>query len=206
MRHWFLLTCGVLSGCSTLSSSLMLSDMLDVAPKTNQELRHPEWGKVQTSTVPVQRYVAKPAAKSLPAQQDSSLEMYLNRHQIPYERLNGDHVMLRLKEQINFQTGSATLAPQSKDWIRSLSHYLAGRPDVDVVIDGHADSTGKNTFNDRLSEQRARAVEKQVLAADLPRERVFSRGFGEYVPRCSNKTQTGKACNRRVELMLIVEK
>ncbi len=112
--------------------------------------------------------------------------------------------MVRLKDQVHFQTGSAQLSLQSIDWLRSLGHYLAGRTDVDVVIDGHADSTGTVSFNDTLSEKRAREVEKQLLATSIPRQRVFSRGFGEHVPQCSNATSRGKACNRRVELMLIV--
>ncbi|MGU3845217.1 OmpA family protein, partial [Vibrio diabolicus] len=44
-----------------------------------------------------------------------------------------------------------------------------------------------------------------LLAKSIPRQRVFSRGFGEYVPQCSNSTASGKACNRRVELTLIVD-
>ena len=48
---------------------------------------------------------------------------------------------------------------------------------MDVVIDGHADSTGAASFNDTLSEKRAREVEKQLLATSIPRQRVFSRVF-----------------------------
>ncbi len=139
------------------------------------------------------------------SQNVTSLEMFLSRHNIPHETLSGGHLMIRLKEQVHFQTGSARLSAQSQDWIRNIGHYLAGRTDVDVVIDGHADSTGAESFNDTLSEKRAREVEKQLLATSIPRQRVFSRGFGEYVPKCSNATASGKACNRRVELTLIVD-
>ncbi len=174
-------------------------NILDTAPRTNSELRHPEWGYAPTS------YVAAPRSMGKKSQGVMSLEMFLNRHQIAHETISGEHLMVRLKEQVHFQTGSARLSSQSQDWIRSLGHYLSGRTDIDVVIDGHADSTGAASFNDSLSEKRAREVEKQLLATSLPRQRVFSRGFGEYVPQCSNATSSGKACNRRVELMLIVD-
>ncbi len=181
-------------------------NILDTAPRTNSELRHPEWGYTPTSYVSAPRQATQ-ATSSMgkKSQGVMSLEMFLNRHQIAHETISGEHLMIRLKEQVHFQTGSAKLSSQSQDWIRNLGHYLSGRADVDVVIDGHADSTGAASFNDSLSEKRAREVEKQLLATSLPRQRVFSRGFGEYVPQCSNATSTGKACNRRVELMLIVD-
>ncbi|NMU46979.1 OmpA family protein, partial [Vibrio parahaemolyticus] len=103
------------------------------------------------------------------SQNVTSLEMFLSRHNIPHETLSGGHLMIRLKEQVHFQTGSARLSAQSQDWIRNIGHYLAGRTDVDVVIDGHADSTGAESFNDTLSEKRAREVEKQLLATSIPR-------------------------------------
>ncbi|KIP65999.1 MULTISPECIES: OmpA family protein [Vibrio] len=207
MKHWFLVACGMLAGCTSMDPNMVPGgNILDTAPRTNSELRHPEWGYAPTSYVSAPRQTTQ-ATSSMGKKPQGvmSLEMFLNRHQIAHETISGEHLMIRLKEQVHFQTGSAKLSSQSQDWIRNLGHYLSGRTDVDVVIDGHADSTGAASFNDSLSEKRAREVEKQLLATSLPRQRVFSRGFGEYVPQCSNATSTGKACNRRVELMLIVD-
>ncbi|ELA7570702.1 MULTISPECIES: OmpA family protein [unclassified Vibrio] len=207
MKHWFLIVCGILAGCSNLDQDMVPGgNILDTAPKSNTELRHPEWGYPSASNVassPRSYQTARASVKK--SQNVTSLEMFLSRHNIPHETLSGGHLMIRLKEQVHFQTGSARLSAQSQDWIRNIGHYLAGRTDVDVVIDGHADSTGAESFNDTLSEKRAREVEKQLLATSIPRQRVFSRGFGEYVPKCSNATASGKACNRRVELTLIVD-
>ncbi|WP_104038438.1 OmpA family protein [Vibrio jasicida] len=207
MKHWFLVACGMLAGCTSMDPNMVPGgNILDTAPRTNSELRHPEWGYAPTSYVSAPRQTTQ-ATSSMGKKPQGvmSLEMFLNRHQIAHETISGEHLMIRLEEQVHFQTGSAKLSSQSQDWIRNLGHYLSGRTDVDVVIDGHADSTGAASFNDSLSEKRAREVEKQLLATSLPRQRVFSRGFGEYVPQCSNATSTGKACNRRVELMLIVD-
>ncbi|MEF1341674.1 OmpA family protein, partial [Vibrio rotiferianus] len=133
----------------------------------------------------------------------TSLEMYLDRNQIAHEVLAGENVMIRLKEKINFQFDSSRLSANSQSWIQNLGQYLSSRPDVDVVIDGHADSSGAESYNEGLSERRAKEVESQLLTM-IPRQRLFSRGFGELVPKCSNSSSIGKACNRRVELMLIV--
>jgi outer membrane protein OmpA-like peptidoglycan-associated protein len=205
MKQWFLIVCGILGGCGSISQDIVPGgNMLDTAPKTNTELRHPEWGYGNSSSV--MNIAAQPTTNAAVDESYSitSLEMFLDRHNIAHETISGGHLMVRLKDQVHFQTGSAQLSAQSQGWLSSLGYYLAGRTDVDVVIDGHADSTGAASFNDTLSERRAREVEKQLLATSIPRQRVFSRGFGEHAPQCSNATASGKACNRRVELMLIV--
>ncbi|CAM2924934.1 OmpA family protein [Vibrio mytili] len=206
MKQWILIICGILAGCSNLSDEMMPGgNMLDTAPKTNSELRHPEWGYASAP-----RAVASPQvrqASRMPvgeSQKVTSLEMFLDRHNIAHETVRGGHLMVRLNDRVHFQTGSSQLSRQSRDWLKNLGYYLADRSDVDVVIDGHADSTGAASFNDSLSEKRAREVEKQLLATNMPKQRVFSRGFGEHVPQCTNATSSGKACNRRVELMLLV--
>ena len=154
-------------------------NILDTAPRTNSELRHPEWGYAPTSYVSAPRQTTQ-ATSSMGKKPQGvmSLEMFLNRHQIAHETISGEHLMIRLKEQVHFQTGSAKLSSQSQDWIRNLGHYLSGRTDVDVVIDGHADSTGAASFNDSLSEKRAREVEKQLLATLGGNRQIFSGRWG----------------------------
>ncbi len=199
------MVCGILSGCGSVSKALVPgANMLDTAPKANTELRHPEWGYLGSmdAIAPPERQTTSSAA-TVP-QNVTSLEMFLDRHNIAHETIRGGHLIVRLKELAHFQTGSAQLSLQSQNWLRSLGHYLSGWTDVDIVIDGHTDNSGAVSFNDTLSEQRAREVEKQLIKTNFPRQRVFSRGFGEHVPQCSNSTSSGKACNRRVELMLIV--
>jgi outer membrane protein OmpA-like peptidoglycan-associated protein len=85
-----------------------------------------------------------------------------------------------------------------------VGSYLATQPGIDVVIDGHADSTGAPNFNDSLSLKRAKAVKQQLVRNKVPMHSIFTRGYGEYVPACSNTTREGKACNRRVEVLFIV--
>ncbi len=204
MKQWFLVVCGILTGCASVGKEMVPgSNMLNTAPKTSTELRHPEWGYPNSTRV-VSQVPNTTNRTATTSKNVESLEIFLNKHNIAHETIHGKHLMVRLKEQLHFETGSAQLSAQSQQWLKTLGQYLADRDNVDLVIDGHSDSTGTTSFNDSLSVRRAREVEKQILSTNMPRQRVFSRGFGELAPQCSNTTSSGKACNRRVELMLIV--
>lgn len=79
-------------------------NILDTAPKSNTELRHPEWGYPSASNVassPRSYQTARASVKK--SQNVTSLEMFLSRHNIPHETLSGGHLMIRLKEQVHFQ-------------------------------------------------------------------------------------------------------
>ncbi|KOO11318.1 hypothetical protein AKJ18_29725, partial [Vibrio xuii] len=94
--------------------------------------------------------------------------------------------------------------PHTAQWLNLIGSYLSSQPAINVVIDGHSDSTGSARFNDGLSERRAKAVKQQLVQNRVSENAIFPRGCGEHVPSCSNATSSGKACNRRVELLLIV--
>lgn len=175
--------------------------MLDTAPKTEEALIYPDWGgevKAQPEP-PVTREVTPKRSETR-----ETLQAFLQRNRIEYQLLPGNHMMIHLSEIIHFKTASAEVSADSVQWIGLLGNYLSSRDDIDVVIDGHADSTGTSGFNNSLSERRADEVKKQLLMSRVPERRVYTRGYGEYLPACSNRSINGRKCNRRVELMLIV--
>lgn len=189
----------VLSGCSSMPT--MYSSMLDSAPQHDGELFYPDWGVVSPTSK--NHSVSGPEGQQRPSVYDS-LERFLATRGIDYEVLPGNYVMVRLKSRIQFETGSAQVSGYSKEWLNDLGSYLAQQPGIDVVIDGHADSTGSNKLNDGLSESRAKQVKLSLMKQKVAMNSIYTRGYGEYVPQCSNDSSIGKACNRRVELMLIV--
>ena len=85
-----------------------------------------------------------------------------------------------------------------------MSDFLSRQQGIDVVIDGHTDSTGKPTFNDSLSVKRADTVKTTLIKNRVAKDAIYTRGYGEYIPACTNRTTEGRACNRRVELLFIV--
>ena len=74
-------------------------------------------------------------------------------------------------------------------------------PETNVVLAGHADSTGAEAYNDKLSLRRARAVEAYLKKHGVPSERMTVKGFGQKAPLDTNETEEGQAKNRRVEIL-----
>ncbi|MBR9875675.1 MAG: OmpA family protein, partial [Vibrionaceae bacterium] len=111
MKQWFLIVCSFLGGCGTISQDMLPGgNMLDTAPKTSTELRHPEWGYGNSSSV--MNIPAQPTTNTAVDESyfKTSLEMFLDRHNIAHETISGGHLMVRLKDQVHFQTGSAQLS------------------------------------------------------------------------------------------------
>ncbi|WP_047044512.1 OmpA family protein [Vibrio mexicanus] len=202
MKYILLALASLLVGCGTLPPDSMLlgGDMLDTAPKSSQELRHPEWGN---ATTPARASVKGSMGQSR-TNSYHSLQSFLVKNGVDYEVLPGNHVMVKLKDTIKFNTGSANVAPESSYWLDMMGRYLASEPGIDIVIDGHTDNTGGQKLNDNLSIKRAQAVKQTLVSNNVSMNAIFTRGYGEYVPACTNKTTAGKACNRRVEVLFIV--
>ncbi|MGY3571417.1 OmpA family protein [Vibrio sp. SCSIO 43135] len=192
----------LLTGCGTLPPDAMLfgDSMLDTAPKGDMDVRQPSWGDAPKTSV---AGVKGPMGQERTTSYDS-LQSFLLKNGVDYEVLPGNHVMVKLKDTVKFETGSSVVSPDSSYWLGMMGRYLATEPGIDVVIDGHADSTGTPNFNDGLSLRRAKQVKQTLVRNNVAMDSIFTRGYGEYVPACSNKTKAGKACNRRVEVLFIV--
>ncbi|WP_112477990.1 OmpA family protein [Vibrio variabilis] len=192
----------ILSGCSSMSAttSKMFPAMLETAPRGESDVLHADWGETQTMS---SAKVGGPNGQYRTRSWDE-LETYLVNHGLDYELIPGDYVMIRLKQKIHFNTGSANVADGSVEWLSQLASFLSDQNGVDVVIGGHTDNTGTVKLNDSLADKRAESVKRALIGNNVPQQMIYTRGYGEYVPACTNSTQFGKACNRRVELTLIV--
>ncbi|MCY9873478.1 OmpA family protein [Vibrio barjaei] len=196
------LAASLLAGCSAVSSttSKLFPDMLQTAPKSEFDVMHPEWADApKIASTSVQGPYGQMRTESW-----NVLERYLVNNGLDYELVPGDYVMIRLKQKIHFNTGSAHVANTSAQWLQQLASFLSGQQGIDVVIGGHTDNTGTVAINDKLSDKRAESVRQTLISQQVPRQMIYTRGYGENVPECTNQTQYGKACNRRVELTLIV--
>ena len=74
--------------------------------------------------------------------------------------------------------------------------------DLEVEVQGHTDSRGSDLYNKRLSQRRAQAVVDYLVRKDVDRDRLEAHGYGEEKPIAPNSTKTGRAMNRRVELIV----
>ncbi len=102
---------------------------------------------------------------------------------------------------IRFDVGKATLRPESMGVLNEIYKMLSEHPEISVSIEGHTDSDGDNELNQKLSEDRAETVMKQLISMGLSADRLTSKGFGESKPVNTNATPEGKAENRRVEFV-----
>jgi outer membrane protein OmpA-like peptidoglycan-associated protein len=104
-----------------------------------------------------------------------------------------------------FDTGSATLKPGAREKLARVAGVLLAHPGLNVAIEGHTDSVGTESSNQRLSEQRAQSVHDYLVAQGIPQKAVGTSGFGESQPVASNDTAPGRQQNRRVELVVTGE-
>ncbi len=103
-------------------------------------------------------------------------------------------------EGVNFETGKATLTPESETILNGVAESLVANDSIRVQVTGHTDNTGSLALNRRLSRGRADAVRTYLISKGVAEDRLTARGFGPDQPVASNKTADGRAQNRRVEL------
>jgi outer membrane protein OmpA-like peptidoglycan-associated protein len=103
-------------------------------------------------------------------------------------------------EGVYFETGKATLKPESEAVLFRVAQSLRGNPEVTVEIGGHTDNTGSRATNTRLSAARANAVRDFLISRGVDAGRMTAKGYGPDKPVADNKTVAGRAANRRVEL------
>ena len=102
---------------------------------------------------------------------------------------------------INFDVDSAVIRDESKPTLDKIVAMLKSEPTMQLIIEGHTDSDGSTEHNQVLSQQRAESVKLYLVAAGVSPSRLSVEGYGESKPVASNTTATGKAQNRRVELV-----
>lgn len=101
-----------------------------------------------------------------------------------------------------FEVDRAELKPGAARQLDKVVAALSDRPDLTLVIEGHADATGGSGYNLDLSERRAAAVRQYLVSNGVASNRLRSRGLGEDYPVASNSDPAGRQQNRRVEIVL----
>jgi outer membrane protein OmpA-like peptidoglycan-associated protein len=106
-------------------------------------------------------------------------------------------------DDLHFETGTTRLTPQGQRTVESLAAVLKAYPTVRVTLEGHTDATGDPASNKTLSSQRAGAVKQMLTNAGIAADRLQAEGYGQERPIASNDTETGRARNRRLELVVV---
>jgi outer membrane protein OmpA-like peptidoglycan-associated protein len=109
--------------------------------------------------------------------------------------------MVLTLSDVLFDTGAATLKPGADLALGRIADFMTANPETRVMIEGHTDSRGSDSYNEDLSRRRAQAVKDALAARNISGDRVEAIGRGEGFPVASNETTAGQQQNRRVEIV-----
>jgi outer membrane protein OmpA-like peptidoglycan-associated protein len=101
-----------------------------------------------------------------------------------------------------FDPGRSVLVPAGTVTVRKLADFLVTHPRRTIAIEGYADSSGNTAVDQRLSEERALAVQAALVGYGVDARRIVVRSYGPAFPVASNSTSTGRHMNRRVEIVI----
>jgi OOP family OmpA-OmpF porin len=107
---------------------------------------------------------------------------------------------------IHFDSNSDVPRPESAATLRQLLALMRSRPALGLVVEGHTDSQNTEEFNQKLSENRAKAVVGWLVKNGVAPARLQPVGHGELRPVADNRTSSGRFLNRRVEVAEIAPK
>jgi len=101
-----------------------------------------------------------------------------------------------------FDTGKYSLKPNTQISLAKVAGILQAYPGLKLQVEGYTDSVGGESYNQKLSENRADAVRDFLLAQGVSHDNITSTGYGESSPVADNNTASGRSQNRRVQLVV----
>ena len=102
---------------------------------------------------------------------------------------------------INFETGKSVIKAESTPIIEQIVEMLKQNPNLNISIEGHTDNVGTAPSNQTLSESRAKSVMNELVTKGISTTRLTSKGWGQTKPIADNNSESGRANNRRVEIV-----
>ena len=115
---------------------------------------------------------------------------------------NGENLVVVLSQDLLFATDSTRVSAVSQEELNIVANSLVRYPDTTVNVVGHTDNVGSASYNQDLSERRARAVAAILMNNGVDSARLRTLGAGESRPIASNLSAEGRAQNRRVEIII----
>jgi outer membrane protein OmpA-like peptidoglycan-associated protein len=113
-----------------------------------------------------------------------------------------NQLKLNIPSDVSFDTGRADIKPNMRPILDQFASGLSSQPNTEIRIIGHTDNTGSDAVNDPLSVQRASAARQYLAARGVDPNRIVIAGRGEREPIADNRSEAGRAQNRRVEIFL----
>jgi outer membrane protein OmpA-like peptidoglycan-associated protein len=115
----------------------------------------------------------------------------------------GEGIKITFDSGILFDVDKTQLQPAAEENLTKLAAILNKYDDTEILIEGHTDSTGSESYNLTLSRNRAQAVANHLEAQQVAVPRFTIMGYGETQPVADNATAAGRQANRRVDLAIM---
>ncbi|WP_462156715.1 OmpA family protein [Pseudoalteromonas sp. GB56] len=115
----------------------------------------------------------------------------------------GDNIRLVMPSNITFATDQSYISSGFHNTLDAIASVMNKYEKTYLSVEGHTDSTGKDSYNQSLSEQRALSVKNYLVNSNILAARISTRGYGESRPIADNGTANGRALNRRVEIQIV---
>ncbi|SMF61778.1 Outer membrane protein OmpA [Allosphingosinicella indica] len=116
---------------------------------------------------------------------------------------NGDELVLNMPSGVTFAFDRFDIQPQFRPTLNDVAATLQDYPSTLIDVYGHTDNVGAAAYNQTLSENRARSVADYLSSRGVQSNRIATRGFGFSQPIADNRTEAGRAENRRVEIRIV---
>ncbi|HET8769765.1 MAG TPA: OmpA family protein [Gemmatimonadaceae bacterium] len=114
----------------------------------------------------------------------------------------GEGIQVTFESGLLYDFDSDNMKPEARANLRELAASLKEYDGSELLIVGHTDATGSDSYNQSLSERRAAAARSYLIAQGVESSRVKTRGLGESEPVATNDTDAGRQANRRVEVAI----
>lgn len=137
--------------------------------------------------------------------QEAALRAELQKTGVSLKRVD-NKLELIMPGNLTFNSSNSDIRSNFYEVLDSVSKVLKEYDKTDVFISGHTDSTGKNSYNMVLSENRADSVAKYLKSRGVLESRITTKGMGSKYPVSSNSTPQGREGNRRVEIEITAKK
>lgn len=196
-RKTSLVACGLWVLCCTSAQGQTARDLTDHEPTTEELIQG-----LKLSTPPPMTGQTRGIGPTSPTQAPTpQCEAYHKRAQTRGVQLGAAAPSVALK--VTFATNSSQLTPEAMQTLDKVGQALQSSELASSCfqIEGHTDSVGGDSYNERLSQRRAQSVARYLTERHKLKDRTIAVGYGEQQPIADNGTNNGRQKNRRVQIV-----
>lgn len=147
------------------------------------------------------RFVKQPVEHISPLPPDAFAGIQADLNSIAQvEHLKNNELLVRLPNAVLFDFDEYSLRPDAESTLGAVAEILQKYPEFLIIVEGHTDSIGRESYNQWLSERRSRVVADILVNKGLDPYRIQVVGYGELRPLASDNTPEGRRQNRRAEI------